>query len=133
MVIVDIGDRTARMRVIVHELVGTFEGLRRDQRFVAIPIRVAQGDTAEWTLPAGAFWIKFLPMREGAAPPTITVHGNAGCAPNGDGLRAFWLPVGEYGRYCLVRPGAASVTVGHGTMGETVVEGWLLLERVDDK
>jgi hypothetical protein len=40
-VVVDVGDRKALMSVIVHEQVASFVGLRPDQRFVAVPVRVA--------------------------------------------------------------------------------------------
>lgn len=130
MVHVDVGDRSAGMRVIVHERVRSLEGLRADQRFVAVPVRLERGDTLRWSLPKGAFWLKYLPRRPGEAPPTITLSGDAACS-RGNGLRVYVIPLGEYGTYCMVRPGGATVNVGHGAFGAAVVEGSLALERIN--
>jgi hypothetical protein len=128
-VVVDVGDRTAMMSVIVHEQVASFVGLRPDQRFVAVPVRVAQGDTVHWALPQGAFWLKYLPRNAGEAPPTITVSGAISCS-RGNGLNAFRALLDVYVVYCLVRAGGATVDVAHGRLGAQVVEGSLALQRL---
>lgn len=126
-----VGDRSATMRVIVHEPVSSFMGLRRDQRLVAVPVHLARGDTVAWALPDGVFWLKYVPRRAGDAPPTITLHGRMACTP-GDGLQVYLL-FDEYGIYCVRHPGAASVTLGHGATGAPVVDGYLALERLDQR
>lgn len=128
-VVVDVGDRKAVMSVIVHERVASFVGLRPDQQFVAVPMRVAQGDTVHWALPPGAFWLKYLPRTSGDAPPTITVSGAITCS-RGNGLQAFRTQLDVYVVYCLVRSGGASVDVAHGRFGAQIVEGSLALQRV---
>ena len=128
-VVVDVGDRKALMSVIVHEQVASFVGLRPDQRFVAVPVRVAQGDTVHWTLPPGVFWLKYLPRNPGDAPPTITVAGTISCS-RGDGLHAFRTLLDAYVVYCLVHPSGATVEVAHGRLGARVVEGSLALQRL---
>ena len=128
-VVVDVGDRKALMSVIVHEQVASFVGLRPDQRFVAVPIRVAQGDTVHWALPQGVFWLKYLPRNPGDAPPTITVAGAISCS-KGDGLHAFHTLLDVYVVYCLVHPGGATVEVAHGRFGAPIVEGSLALQRL---
>jgi hypothetical protein len=128
-VTVEVGEQKAHMMVVVHEMVGTFDRLRDDQRYVARPVRLARGDTVHWTLPNGSFWLKYLPRRAGEAPPTITVVGAIGCMP-GNGLQSYRMNLGEYGTYCMVqRGGSASVMVAHGVNGAEWVEGTLAIER----
>ena len=126
---VDVGDRRVRMEVVVHEPVNSFVGLRADQRFVAVPVRLARGDTLHWNLFAGAFWLRYVPRQSGGLPPTIAVNGAISCAP-GDGLMAYRLPLEEVATYCIVRPGGATVTLAHGATGAAVIEGSLALDRV---
>jgi len=129
IVAVDVGDRTGRMRVIVHEMVRSFVSLKPNQRNVAMAIHVTRGDTVHWALPAGVFWLKFLPSRANETPPTITVEGNIVCS-TGDGIRVYRMPLEEYGKYCFARTSGASVLVAHGVNGAPIVDGALLLQRV---
>ncbi|HEU4642898.1 MAG TPA: hypothetical protein VFS44_10635 [Gemmatimonadaceae bacterium] len=132
-VVVKIGDRGARIRVLVHEPVNTFAGLRPDQRLVAVPVRLARGDTVHWALPNdGVFWLKYVTRRPGEPPPTITLDGPVGCF-RGDGGRVYRLPIDEYGTYCVAHGAGVSVTVAHGRVGAPVVDGWLALERVEQR
>lgn len=126
-VMIKIGDQAMPMRVIVHDPVQSFESLRPDQFDVARSVRLAIGDTVHWTLPPGAFWLKYLPKRATETPPTIVLEGNVGCS-TGDGVRTYRMPAEEYGKYCVARSGA-SVLVAHGANGLPVVEGSLLLQR----
>ncbi|MCC6931206.1 MAG: hypothetical protein IT359_19615 [Gemmatimonadaceae bacterium] len=131
MVRVEVGEQEARMMLVVHALVPSFESLRDDQRFVARPVRLARGDTLHWQLPNGSYWLKYIPRRAGEAPPTITVAGAIGCMP-GDGIRAYRLPVGIYGAYCLVqRDGSARVMLAHGESGAEWVEGTVAIQRME--
>ncbi|MEP6619157.1 MAG: hypothetical protein ABJE47_07580 [bacterium] len=126
---VHVGDRGARMEVFVHERVRSFEGLRADQRFVAVPVHLAQGDTIHLALPEGVFWLKYVPKRAGLAPPSIDLVGNiTGTAS--DGLRAYLSPLEEYGVYCVAGRGT-SVTVAHGMFGARSLDGIIALERVE--
>ncbi len=119
------------MMAVVHAIVPSFESLRDDQRQVARPIRLAQGDTLHWGLPGGSYWIKYLPRHEGDAPPTITVEGSIGCMP-GDGIHVYRIPPSEYGAYCLVqRGGSARVMIAHGAMGAEWVEGTVAIQRME--
>jgi hypothetical protein len=127
-VLIKIGDEAMPMRVIVHELVQSFESLRPGQLDVARPVRLSMGDTLHWGLPAGAFWLKYIPKRASETPPTIVLEGNVGCS-TGDGVRTYTMPAEEYGKYCVARPGA-SVLIAHGANGLPVVEGSLLLQRI---
>jgi hypothetical protein len=129
-VVVDVGDRNAMMHVIVYERVASFVGLRPEQRAVAVPVRLAQGDTVHWTLPVGTFWIKYLPRHPSDAPPTISLSGTVNCSA-GNGLSTHRVPLEVYAVYCLVRPGGATVDVAHGRVGAQIVEGSLALQRVD--
>jgi hypothetical protein len=127
---VEVGERKADMAVIVHELVPSFVGLRPDQRFVAMPVRLSQGDTVRWNLPKGAFWIKYMSRGEAQAPPTIELFGDGLCT-NGEGGKAYRMPLGEHGKYCYVWKSGALAMVAHGVTGAAVVEGVLMLERIE--
>jgi hypothetical protein len=128
MVEVTVGDRNVRMRVLVHEPVRSLDALRPDQRLVAMPVRLAQGDTVQWPLPSGAFWLKYLPRGQGDAPPTITVDGPVSCRTS-DGLHAYRVDLDVYAVECSAGKGA-SVKIAHGKMGATIVDGRLAIERV---
>ncbi|MEO8335524.1 MAG: hypothetical protein ABI664_11160 [bacterium] len=129
VVSVDVGDKNALMQVIVHEPVRTFDGLRANQRNVAVPVHLARGDTISWTLPKGVFWLKYLSRRPGEAPPTITVDGDISCS-GGNGIRSYLVSLDVFATYCLVRTHGATVILAHGAFGIYVVDGALALERV---
>ncbi len=125
-----VGEQQARMFVVVYSRVASFDSLRDDQRYVARPVRLARGDTLQWALPNGTYWLKYLPARDGEPPPTITVDGAIGCM-QGDGINAYRVPEGIYGAYCMVqRGGTARVLLAHGAEGAEVVEGTLTLQRM---
>ena len=126
---VTVGDKEVHMSVFVHESVRSFEGLRSDQRLVAMPVRLAQGDTVQWALPKGVLWLKYLPRRPGDAPPTITLDGTASCT-TGNGMRVYRVSPDVYAAYCTVGSAGASVKLAHGMMGAAVVDGTLAIERV---
>jgi hypothetical protein len=128
MVEVKVGDREVRMGVRVHELVRSLEGLRPDQRLVATPVRLAQGDTVHWPLPTGMFWLKYLPRSGGDAPPTITVEGPVSCRAS-DGLHAYRVDLDVYAVECSAGKGA-SVKLAHGKILAPIVEGRLAIERM---
>ncbi len=48
---VDVGNKNTMTQVIVNEPVHTFEGLRADQRNVALSVRLARGDRVAWIQP----------------------------------------------------------------------------------
>jgi hypothetical protein len=130
MVSLEAGDSRSGIRVIVHEPVASFVGLRPEQRFVGIPVRLAQGDTVRWALPRGTFWLKYIPARLGEAPPTIVLRGSANCS-NGNGLRVLFVSMDVFAKYCIAFGPDAVVEVAHGRVGAAVVEGFLALDRVD--
>jgi hypothetical protein len=126
---VRVGDRGARMEVLVHERVRSFEGLRADQRLVAIPVHLAQGDSIHLALPAGVFWVKFVPTRAGSTPPSISLSRDVAWALS-DGFRTYRSPLEEVAVYCTAGTGA-SVTVAHGRVGARSVDGMIALERIE--
>jgi hypothetical protein len=124
-----VGDQRVTTQVIVHQRVRSLAGLRPDQRFVAVPVRLAQGDTLHWPLPRGTFWLKYISLRPGEAPPTIELHGPASCSPPGAGFRVYRLPPDVFGNYCSAGEGA-TVEIAHGRRGAAIVEGYVALGRV---
>jgi hypothetical protein len=129
-VVVTIGDVATRIRVLVHERVTSLTGLRPDQKLVAIPIRLARGDTVRFSLPVGVYWLKYLPSRPGEAPPSIFTAVTCG---SGDGIRVNRVPHDEYAYYCMIMNGDAAITFGHGLAGKDVVMGTLAIDRVADR
>ncbi len=125
-----IGDRARKMRVVVHGIVSSFIGLRDDQSHVAIPVRLAQGDTVGYKLPHGAYWLKYLPRHADEAPPTIELGGGGNCG-NSDGLRDYRVVSDVVMTYCVIQSDHAYVTVSHGMGGLPVIEGAIALDRVD--
>ncbi|MEO8622388.1 MAG: hypothetical protein ABI625_15055 [bacterium] len=124
-----VGDRSARMQVVVHELVHSFANLRADQRFVAMNIRLARGDTTTLPLPSGVFWMKYVSRDSTDAPPSISVEGTS-CMPS-DGIRNYTVPFGVFGSYCdAYSEKGVTVKLAHGSTGAAVVAGLLMIERV---
>jgi hypothetical protein len=125
---VAIGDESATIHIFVYERVSGFDRLRPDQKLVAVPVRVAQGETVEWKLPTGGFWLRYTPRHAGDAPPTIVTDGDARCQVFSP-LRAYFVGPDEYGTFCINHGEPAVVRVSHGYVGKAVVEGWLAFER----
>jgi hypothetical protein len=125
---VNVGGRHTTTRVFVHERVSTLVGLRPDQHFVGAPVRLAQGDTIEWPLPTGQFWIKYLAAAEGDAPPSIWIEGPANCFAS-DGLHVYRVTLETFAAECSGAAGA-KVKIAHGKMGAAVVKGVLAIDRM---
>jgi hypothetical protein len=124
------GDSRAQILVTVHEPVRGLDALREDQRYVAVPMRLAHGDTIRLSLPREAFWLAYLPRRPGDAPPTILLDGQVTCS-HGDVIHQYLTPLDEPRMYCTAHARGAVVMLAHGMIGAPVVEGSLLFERVD--
>lgn len=75
VVFVDIGDAMAMIHIQVRERVERFTGLGPDQRFVVVPIHLAQGDSARFALPQGVFWLGYEPGDKATTRPTIFLDG----------------------------------------------------------
>jgi hypothetical protein len=128
-VVLSVGDYAATIRVLVHEPVRAFTGLRPDQRFVAVAVHLARGDTVHYALPMGIYWLKYIPRHPGDAPPTIIA--DVTCGP-GYGMSVYRLPRDEYATYCALNTDG-KVTLAHGLNGAPVVEGTLAVERVQER
>lgn len=129
-VVIAVGDVAAHIRVVVHKLANDFAALGPEHPFLAVPIRLPQGDTVGIRIPKGAFWVKYLPKRQGEAPPTINT--DVTCGP-GDGLRVYRVPADEHATYCMIMHGGAWISVGHGFLGAPIVEGYLAVERARER
>ena len=70
-----VGDKATKIAVIVHQPVDRLDGANAKLDYVALPVRLAQGDTVRWHIPPGAYWVKYLPARAGDSPPTINFDG----------------------------------------------------------
>jgi hypothetical protein len=75
VVLVRIGDAAAQIHILVREYVERFTGLRPDQRFVVVPIRLTPGDSARFALPKGVYWLDYQPGAGSTTRPTIIVDG----------------------------------------------------------
>jgi hypothetical protein len=122
--ILKVGDGQTRIWVTVYEPVPTLDGLRPDQRLVSAPVRLARGDTIDWPLPTGRFWLRFTPATA-AHPrpaPRIRVSGQITCTPS------FGLTDQVT---CIAPTAEARVRIAHpGTSRDSIV-GNLALERRD--
>jgi hypothetical protein len=124
-----LGDRTVRMQVVVHELVHSLGNLRADQRFVALNVHLARGDTINMPLPGGAFWLKYVPRDSSDGPPAISVNGMS-CVPT-DGIRVYTVPLGVIATYCdAFAEKGITLKLAHGSTGAAVIAGLLMIERV---
>lgn len=123
---VRVGDRSSGAAVRVFAEVPTLDGLRDDQRLVAVPVRLTPGRIERWTLPVGLFSLVFLEGTEtgqsGYAPaPLMSVAGPVMCLPA--------LAPRVYNSRCLARAAGATLTVSHpGATARTVV-GHVAMER----
>jgi hypothetical protein len=129
-VTVTIGDVEKKIRVLVHERAASLDGLGPDRNLVAVPIRLARGDTTVIHIPSGVYWVKYIPKHAGDAPPTIMTEVT--CRP-GDGLRVHRVPSDEHVTYCMIMHSGGEISLGHGNFGAMVVEGTLAVERVKQR
>jgi hypothetical protein len=123
-VIVRIGDGESWTGVSVYEPVRTLEGLRRDQRLVVVPVRLARGDTIRWPLPMGLFFLHYNRTSAAQPIPTFAVDGLIMCMPD------FGPTVDD--TWCLVRAPGASVRISHPVTVAGEIVGSLALTRQDD-
>lgn len=124
VIITRIGDAETITGVSVYEPVPSLQGLRPDQRFVIAPVRVARGDTIDWPLPKGPFWLVYR-RTPGTSPiPRFAVHGPVMCMPDfGPGV--------DYVS-CLARGPGASIRISHPGTSKGAIEGRLALGRQPD-
>ena len=123
-----IGNTRVNLAVNVHEIVDRFDALVATQRNVAMPLRLARGDTLHVPVPAGTLWVKWLPRGGAAAHPAITAEGPGYCHVDSEAFNR-WAPAGEYGALCYVSDGAR-IRVARSGAGDSVLTGALLLERM---
>jgi hypothetical protein len=122
--ILKIGDGQTRIWVSVYEPVSTLAGLRPDQRLVSAPVKLAPGDTIQWPLPAGRFWLRFTPAKAIPKPPAprIAVIGEIACVPS-FGLTDQTI--------CITQSPDARIRITHPGASRDSIIGNLALERRD--
>jgi hypothetical protein len=119
-----VGDEGTGAAVTVFEPVPSLEGIRADQRVVAVAVRLTRGESVRWPLPTGLFELVNMPGAERTTAPLLRVDGPVMCLPT--------LRPGVYRSRCLARGRGATLTVFHaGLAGSVVAAGWIGLERVD--
>jgi len=123
---VAIGDARVNLSVVVHEIVTRFDKLTAKQRNVAMPLRLAPGDTLHLPAPAGTIWVKWLPRDGTSSHPALTAEGSGYCHMDSEAF-VRWLPQREYGAYCYLSDGAG-IRVARSTGGPPLMSGALLLE-----
>ena len=120
-----VGDAATSAAVTVFEPVPSLEGLRPDQRAVAVRVRLTRGESVRWSLPTGLFELAIMPGPDRTTSPTVRVDGPVMCLPS--------LRPGVSRSRCLVRSGGASLIVAHaGLAGGVVAAGSIGLQREDD-
>lgn len=120
---VRVGDRSAAVGVHVYERVNTLDGLRPEQTFVAVPLRLTSGEVRRWRLPAGIWMLTMLPYEDEARGLRLRIEG-ANCLP---------APITPRRYVCLAKD-QASVIVYHPSIKPAPhLAGELLLRRVSDR
>jgi hypothetical protein len=120
---VEVAGHTARTRVFVHAMVEHLTDPTPNQRFVAVPVHVAPGSVQRFAVPVGAFWLTYVPQREGTPAPMIVADGPIRCTNAGEpGADRF--SAGEHARYCIAGDAGAAIRVS----GGAAVDGALALE-----
>lgn len=119
MVKVLVGDRGGWTQVDVYERVSTPERIRPDEN-LAVPVRLASGDTRRWTLPAGAYVVSMRP--EGSALRFALLNGKCQPIPF---VRAY---------LCDARSGASMIVYNAWRRDATPeASGELALRRIADE
>lgn len=124
--VISVGDARLRVAVAVHEIVDRFDNLAPAQRSVAMPLRLALGDTLRLPVAAGTMWVKWMSRDGATAHPSITAEGTGYCHMDSEAF-VRWLPAGEYGAYCSFGDGAR-IRISRPNAGEAVLTGALLLD-----
>lgn len=126
--VVEIGDAEARIPIVVYQPVKSFVDNPQRERFMALQVSLARGDTIEVPLPKAGFWVTYFSTDRSVAPPTIELRGNGSCT-TGDGVRERRIEEGEYAKYCLAGDGTRMM-IAHGTRGAARVNGIVALRLI---
>jgi hypothetical protein len=120
LVILTVGDSTARADVHVYEPLDALVNLRPDQKFVAVRLSLRSAEYRRWTLPAGTWMMTMLPYKDAERGIRLRVEG-ARCSPESYTPRRI---------SCVVKDSAA-VTVEHPSKARAPeLEGQLLVRRI---
>ena len=82
LVEIRVGARSAIVGVTVYERVSTLEGLRADQRNVAVPVRLTSGEQRRWRLAPGEYLPAILSDQSGRERLRLAIVG-ANCVIGG--------------------------------------------------
>jgi hypothetical protein len=123
---IEVGNRTAHIAIQVYQIVTSFVNHPRNERLLAMQVRLGRGDTIVVPLPKAAFWVKYFSTDAGTTPPTIELRGQGSCT-TGDGLHVKRVEKDEYAKYCLTYDGA-TLMIAHGSVGAEVVNGTVAIE-----
>jgi hypothetical protein len=121
---IEIGDRIARIPIVVYPLVTSFVGGER-LPLMAMRVSLARGDTIVVPVPKAAFWATYFSREPSVAPPTIELIGEGSCT-TGNGLDARRIEQGEYAKYCHTGDGTR-LMIAHGAVGAARVNGVVAL------
>jgi hypothetical protein len=136
---VEIGDNQAGAGVTVFEQVRSLDGLRPDQRWVAVPVRLAADESLRFPLPTGLFFLALgtdssdMPATRvfggssGARSPiSMSVDGPIMCLPE--------LQPGVQHTHCLARAPGATLTLARSHAGPLEkMSATLALERQEQR
>ena len=118
---VRVGDESAGFGIHVYERVGTLAGLRPEQRYVAVPLRLASAEMRRWPLPAGQWMLTMLPYEDEVRGLRLRVEG-ANCVPATLTRRRI---------VCQARSGASVIVYHPSTRSAPDLSGTLLVRRVN--
>jgi hypothetical protein len=114
------GERSAGVGVHVYERVATLDGLRPEQGYVAMSLRLVSGEVRRWHLPAGEWMLTMLPYEDEARGLRLRIEG-ANCLP---------APLTRRRYVCLAKNDASVIVYHPSTKSAPDLTGELLLRRV---
>ncbi len=77
---VRVGDESARFGIHVYERATTLDGIRPEQKFVAVPLHLVSGEVRRWHLPTGQWMFTMMPYEDEGRGLRLRIEG-ANCVP----------------------------------------------------
>ncbi len=115
------GERSAAVGVHVYQGVATLDGLRPEQAYIALSLRLVSGEFRRWRLPPGEWMLTMLPYEDETRGLQLSVEG-ANCLP---------APITRRRYVCLAKNHAWVIVYHPSIKPAPDLTGKLLLRRVN--
>jgi hypothetical protein len=133
----DLGDRSVGTSVTVFERLPTLPVLRRDQRWVVVPIHLRPEESVRWPLPRGLFFLAV--NTDTSEVPTTrafaswTAHSDVRLSVDGPIMCMPDPRSGVTNTHCLARASGATLTIRYAGKGARDAVGLLALDREEQR